>query len=193
MAQVSRGTMIGLGRPPLGVTGGRNFVGPRLNSRIGRSVFWGNPFFYPDEASAPLASETPSESVVVARPVVSEHTIEPLLIEWKGDRFVRTGSGANERDVDYSASPMSLLSSVTAIKDLAPVTLVYRDGQQRQVSDYVISNGAMYARSDYLHTGVWTETIKLSALDLPATVRLNEQNGLNFVFPSGPNEVVTRP
>jgi hypothetical protein len=156
-------------------------------------VFWGNPFFYPDETSVSLAGEAPSEPVVVARAVVPEHLIEPLLIEWKGDKFVRTGSGANEHDVDYSTESGSPRSSLTAVRELAPVTLVYRDGQRRQVSDYVISNGTMYARSDYLRTGVWSETIKLSALDLAATVRLNEQNGVNFVFPSGPNEVVTRP
>lgn len=174
VGQISRGTMIGLGRPPLGVSAGRNSVGLHMNSRVGQNVFWGNPFFYPDETSVSVAGEMPSETIVVARPVVPEHLIEPLLIEWKGDKFVRTGTGANQLDVDYSAPSSSATSSLTAMKDLAPVTLAYRDGQHKQVSDYVISDGVMYARSDYLHTGAWTETIKLSALDLPTTVRLND-------------------
>jgi len=151
--------------------------------------------FYPDEIPVSPGYEFSPPPIVVVNDSHPEPQppAEPLLIEWKSDKFVRSGGGADQRDVDYSASASGPHSSLITAKDLAPVTLVYRDGQHKQVSDYVISNGVMYARSDYLHTGIWTETVKLSALDLPETVRLNQQNGVNFVFPSGPNEVVTRP
>ena len=190
-AQMSPGTMLSWSRGPLSGPG-FGFRSPAVSRAQARSrgaFFWGDPFFYSDEAPISLASEAPSFVPVMVNAPAPEPTAEPLLIEWKGDRFVRSGGGANERDVDYVAGDGHTLSSSV----LAPATLVFRDGHQQKVSDYVIAQGALYARSDYPNTGVWTETIQLSALDLPATVRLNQQNGVKFVLPGGPNEVVTRP
>jgi hypothetical protein len=51
----------------------------------------------------------------------------------------------------------------------------------------------LYAKADYLATGAWTRKVQLADLDLPATVKQNQQRGLKFELPSGPNEVVLRP
>ena len=54
-------------------------------------------------------------------------------------------------------------------------------------------SGTIYFKADYWSSGSWTRKIQIADLDLPATLRLNQERGLKFVMPSGPNEVVTRP
>jgi hypothetical protein len=51
----------------------------------------------------------------------------------------------------------------------------------------------MYARGDYWRDGYWTKNIQLSALNISATLKTNQDHGVKFVLPAGPNEVVTRP
>jgi len=95
-----------------------------------------------------------------------------------------------------------------AAASLAPTILVYRDGHREQVPDYAIVGRVLYA-----HEGCGADSalsvsancdaaeqpaygmksIQVSALDLPATMKANRENGVNFVLPAGPNEVVTRP
>jgi hypothetical protein len=84
-----------------------------------------------------------------------------------------------------------------ASADLSPTVLVYRDGHREEVADYAIVGRIMYAhRSDGAgesDASYGMKNIQLSALDIPATMRANRENGLNFALPSAPNEVVTRP
>jgi hypothetical protein len=177
--------------------------------RHNNTLFFGDPFFYPQEAPTSLAYEVPSRPATVT-PTPSaapELPTEPLLIEWKGDHFVRSGGMASSRNdmPDYSeAAPErpergfsqathTRVSTQATLAELPPAVLVYRDGRKQEVSDYVIARGILYARGDYPQTGSWIQTIQLSALDLPATVKLNQESGVKFVLPAGPNEVVTRP
>ena len=96
----------------------------------------------------------------------------------------------------------------TAAASLAPTILIYRDGHREEVPDYAIVGRVLYA-----HEGCGADSalsvsancdaaeqpdygmksIQVSALDLPATMKANRENGVNFVLPAGPNEVVTRP
>ena len=70
---------------------------------------------------------------------------------------------------------------------------MYRDGHREQVSDYVITGGVLYARSDYSQGGPSMRNIQLSTLDLSATLRANQDSGVRFVLPERSNDVVTRP
>jgi len=213
MAQMSPSTMLSWGRSSFGgqlspAHNGAINLRPHSGFRGYNALLFRNPFFYQEEAPASLAYEVPPTPVLV-KPIPNaspELLPEPLLIEWKGDRFVRSGGVASSRGdlPDYSEAALesahgvsyaarSQSSPKTTPAELPPVVLVYRDGRKREVSDYVIARGALYVRSDYLHTGSWIETIQLSALDLPATVKLSAANGVRFVLPAGANEVVTRP
>jgi len=78
-------------------------------------------------------------------------------------------------------------------RELPPAVLVFRDGRQEELSNYTIMSGMIYSKSDYWATGAWTKKIQIADLDVPATLKLNQEHGLNFVLPSGPNEVVMRP
>jgi hypothetical protein len=74
-----------------------------------------------------------------------------------------------------------------------PTTFVFRDGHQEQSSDYSIISGVIYARGDYWNTGHWSKQIRVSELDLPATMKANQNQGASFRLPTAPNEVITRP
>ncbi len=71
--------------------------------------------------------------------------------------------------------------------------LVFRDGHQEELSNYTIINGTLYTKSDYWSTGSWNKQIQLASLDIPATVKLNQERGLRFGLPASPNEIFVRP
>jgi hypothetical protein len=71
--------------------------------------------------------------------------------------------------------------------------LFFRDGHSEEVRDYTIADGILYASGDYYTDGYWNKKINLSALDLARTLQSNAANHVNFVLPSSPNEVITRP
>jgi hypothetical protein len=191
-----------------GVRNGNGFAG-HYGQRFGRGLGWyGDPFFYSDYPSQSVVYEPPASPVVVvqsAAAAASEPKAEPLMIEWQGDHYVRFSGqrGSTEATnvtLDYSEVAPNAPAAVNERSegrpsrlDLPPAVLIYRDGHREAVSDYVIASGTLYARGDYYRDGFWTKTVQLSALDIPATVRANADSGVNFVLPSGPNEVVTRP
>jgi len=74
-----------------------------------------------------------------------------------------------------------------------PAVLVFRDGRQQEVASYSIIGTTLYESASYYASGYWTKKIQLADLDIPATVRTNQQRGVNFVLPGGPNQIVTRP
>jgi len=77
---------------------------------------------------------------------------------------------------------------------LAPTVLIYRDGRREQIPDYAIVGLILYAHNgNNAEPAYGMRSIEVSALDIPATVAANRENGVNFVLPTSPNEVVTRP
>jgi hypothetical protein len=160
-----------------------------------RSGGFGYPFFYSDYGPESAGLPPPPPVVVEPRIMQPERPTEPLLIEWNGDRFVRYTSSqiGSDRPLDYAEASPSQSMPATTSRDLPPATLVFRDGHREQVSDYVIAQGILYARNDYLLNGSALRNIQLSALDLSATLKANHDSNVNFMLPAGPNEVVTRP
>ena len=80
-----------------------------------------------------------------------------------------------------------------AAKEVPPAILVFRDGHTEDVSSYSIIDGAIYTRADYWTEGTWSRKIEIADLDVPATLKQNQQRGVKFELPSGPNEVMIRP
>jgi hypothetical protein len=70
--------------------------------------------------------------------------------------------------------------------------LAFRDGHKEEVGSYTIVDGTMYTKADYWTSGSWTRKIQITDLDLPATLKLNKERGVNFALPAGPYEVVIR-
>ena len=173
------------------------------------------PYYYPD-SDAGYGSQPAAQPQVIVVPASTPvpppappAPRESLLIEWQGDHFVRTTMSAKaapgaEGVPDYSEksalSPSAGARSAPATKDtvqtpreLPPAILVFHDGRREEVSEYTIMSGTIYSRADYWTTGSWTRKIQIADLDVPATLRLNQERGVKFVLPSSPNEVVVRP
>jgi hypothetical protein len=175
-------------------------------STFGTSNAPPNLFLMPPTASSGMIEDQPRPSA------------QPLMIELRGDHYVRITNGreASENDstaANYQQVPIASSTSshspqppgtpiavsgssnqpTRPVQDLQPAVLVFRDGHTESVHDYAITAGKLYARGNYYSDGYWTETIDLAALNLPATISSNADHGVKFVLPGAPNEVVTRP
>jgi hypothetical protein len=190
-------TAVGTGFP---VAGGVRFPGAQPGFVPHRAIFLGTPFLFPDYPSEPVVVQAPPPQIVAVQPSAAPQTsdaVKPdsLLIEWRGDRYVRvTGNETRSTSAqpDYAANSIDRPAPASGL-DLVPALLIFHDGSRAEVRDYAIIRGVMYVRGDYWKDGYWTKQIQLSALDMPATLEANEQRGVKFLLPSGPNEVVTRP
>ncbi len=175
------------------------------------AVLLGYPDFYSDSDYSDSGEASQPQVIVVqaAAPAPAPAPPAPresLLIEWQGDHFVRSTASAKAAEIapDYAekssvpgpATRRSLLgpeNKAQPPRELPPAVLVFRDGRQEEVSEYTIMSGTIYSKADYWTTGSWTRKIQIADLDVPATLKLNQQRGLKFALPSSSNEVVVRP
>ena len=193
LAPFSAAQMRGRPGPASRGTGSRHFRG--AGSGYLYPGFY-EPGFYSDYDAESTAPAPAPQRFVERKIMQPERPTVPLLIEWQGDRFVRYGGTAPGASPDYaelaSRTPAAKFTTPTAIsRELPPVVLVYRDGHREQVSDYVITRGVLYAQGDF-----WPQNsrdVRLSALDMAATFKANQDNGVPFALPTGSNDVVTRP
>jgi hypothetical protein len=186
-----------------------HFGEPRSAHRFGpRTILFPTPYFYPYYDDYAREPEAPTPQVVVMQsppaapaPEASAPAPEPLLLEWQGDHWVRItnyGQPATRPQLDHSGesnlrSTPGRKSPLQPPAELAPAVLVFRDGRKEEVSSYTIVSGTMYTKADYWTSGSWTKKIQIADLDVPATLRLNQERGVKFALPAGPHEVVIRP
>ena len=177
--------------------GGVHVAVNRTGSRRFRSGGFGYPYFYSDFGDGSAEVTLPSPNFVEKRIVEPERLAQPLLIEWHGDRFVRYGGTQQGlRSPDYAevavvSPPVKVTAQTETTHEIPPAVLVYRDGHREEVSDYVITRGVLYARGDGYSQA--SRNIQLSALNLSATFKANQDSGVRFVLPERLNDVVTRP
>jgi hypothetical protein len=173
--------------------------GMRRHSFSRPSFFYGYgaPYFYSDyyepyqeEYARP---EPPAQPAPIIQ-VKNEPLPNPVLLELRGNQWVRvttftqapgeaTAVETQYRREKRSAEPEKSL----------PAVLIYRDGHREEISSYSIIGHVIYAKADYWSNGAWTRNIQVADLDVPATLRENEQRGVKFELPSGPDEVMIRP
>jgi hypothetical protein len=80
-----------------------------------------------------------------------------------------------------------------ARSELPTAVLVFRDGHKEEIGKYVIMGATICTSANYWSSGSWTRKVQIVELDVPATLKLNEERGAKFSLPSGPNEVMIRP
>jgi hypothetical protein len=189
------------GRGGFGVSRGDGFARHGGRHHDGGAYF---PFFYGDyDNYGADVVEAPPQTIVVqtpqpaALPVAPPAPAEPLVIELRGDRWVRL-NGYGEAQAGGAAEPKQSAGTVNAGASqtpgvLPPAVLVFRDGHQEEVGNYVIVGSTIYARSDYWTSGSWTRKIEMAELDLPTTLKVNGQRGAQFRLPSSPIEIMMRP
>jgi hypothetical protein len=188
----------------LGRSVGVSFAGRLHSQSFGRgAIFLGDPFY----ADYPVAPLTIPSQFVVAQPTTAADTsletkAEPLMIELQGNRYVRFGGRQKSAERGVNAAPdyaqpeagnSAQVAQHPIQPELPPTVLIFRDGHREQVPEYAIVGSTLYSSGDYWQSGHWTKDIQLSALNIPETVRANQNNGVKFILPSAPNQVVTRP
>jgi len=199
----------GRGRP-LRPGRGNGFLGVGLRSR-GLYQGWGYlPYgFYPDydygyepgydygyQPAPPLA---PSPEAVAQPPAQLSTPAEPLMIERRGDQWVRVAthpeSSTHPATVSSASTPLSAQPERAEPTGpaLPPAVLVFRDGHREEVRAYTIIDSVIYASSDYWNTGYWIRPVSIAQLDVAATVQLNRERGGKFSLPSSANEITMRP
>ncbi len=217
-AQAQRHGSAASGRVGTAISRGR---GARSSSlRRTRRVFAGSgfaPYYYSDyddygyddydyepgiEAPPPPIMAAPLAQPTSMAPVPKPP--ESLVIELQGDHWVRItpygapqGVGASDQSSLSSPAPPATRRRIQPaqppISELPPAVLVFRDGHQEEVEKYTIMGGTIFISTDYWTSGSWTRKVQIAELDVPTTLKLNQQRGTNFKLPSGPEEVVVRP
>ena len=196
------------GQPFTGITSGRHHhhgFNNGFNNRLNNGDFlggpyWGGPFW--DDDGQEVVYEPPPEEA--EQPVALRQRIEqpsrppaePLMIELQGDRYVRVGGNVAQNQTtqrDYSEAPRGKSGTRNLPASLPPAVLAFRDGTRQEVNSYTIVGNTLYESGDYWTQGYWTKKVQLADLDLPETIRLNQQRGVAFKLPTAPNDIVTRP
>jgi hypothetical protein len=178
-------------------------------SRLPGAFFVGGPLWsdaYYDPSPNVVVVQSPQPTVSQPTAPIEEHKpAAPLLIELQGDRYVRLTSDStnssptiqpdNVADKKSQSEKHSVraIPETPSITEPPPTTFIFRDGHQEQSSDFSIISGVIYTRGDYWTSGSWSRQIPIAQLDLPATVKANQDRGAPFRLPTAPNEVITRP
>jgi hypothetical protein len=196
-----------------------HFAPPFRNGASSRSSFYPLAFadpFYSDylySTGYPLAAQPPMmflQAPPAPAPDREPAPVQPLLIELRGDRYVRVSGGESPgaemvtpetiaripdppRGEARNEEGDSALVHAATRPEPPPAVLIFRDGHREETSDYTIANGVLYTHSDFYATGSWTRKIELSSLDLPETLKSNQSRGIRFQLPSFPNEIIVRP
>ena len=152
-----------------------------------------DPDFGFDSADEPML-EAPPPQVVYGEPFQPASPppkpVEgPVLLELQGDHWVRTISYGPPQIVGqvYRPEPKQASNLPTAPPS---AVLVFRDGHKEEIGQYCIIGATIHISTDYWSTSSWSRTVKVSDLDVPATLKLNQERGTNFRLPSGPYEVM---
>lgn len=178
----------------------RVFVGNGFGSRSFRRNWgaYGWPYFadygfgsgydsesyeYPPPPEPPARPQPPPAVEESKQPLPS-----PLLLELHGNQWVQVN---NFRPPPAEAQPLS--PGDQKASPLPPAVLVFRDGHTEEVSSYSIIGPVIYTKADYWASGKWTRKIQIADLDLPATLKQNQERGVKFELPSSPDEVMIRP
>lgn len=201
-AHVSRGHAVG-----------RSFV----RMRHGRRAFAGSGFgpnyypyydsadYYPEYDSQDEVGEAPPAPFRAAAPASPAKPPESLVMELRGDHWVRlTSHGPIETSEQSSATESGRAAASVHVKgavataptqplgELPPAVLVFRDGHQEEMAKYTIIGTTISIKSDYWSTGSWTRKIGIAELNLSATLQANQERGAKFSLPSRPSEVIVR-
>jgi hypothetical protein len=75
---------------------------------------------------------------------------------------------------------------------LPAAVIVFRDGHKEELQKYMIEGDALYTSANSLSTGSLTKRIPLDQLDIPASLKLNQERGAKFNLPTASNEVMIR-
>jgi hypothetical protein len=155
-----------------------------------------NPIQYvPVQATAPA----PAPAVPAAPPS------EAMVLENHGGQWVRVPNGgmapsaapSGKSDSSHATpNPHPGIVDPAAGTKPAPVlpaaVIVFRDGHKEELQKYMIQGDALYTSETPYNPGALTKRIPLDQLDIPASLKLNQDRGAKFNLPTASNEVMIR-
>jgi hypothetical protein len=183
-----------------GFARGTSFSRGTRSSRRGYSAWpYLYPDFYPDSDTTQSFDESNSTpQFVLLRPPANDAPpapkARPLLIEWRGDHYVRYGGiesndpSSNPSNGDYSELA-GAAHPTSSVAPTPPILLILANGSQQEVADYTIADGVIYAQSRDWSASA-NQRIPLAALDIKATIAANRERGSKFLLPSASNVVI---
>jgi len=180
-----------------GFNRGQFFPGSLLYPYLYQPYFY--PPYYPDydygEYEQNETQASPPQVITVQpapAPAPAPSPVQSLVLENQGGQWVRISNFGQPPALALPTGPDSARAGAPPAK-LPPTVLVFRDGQNEEVERYMIQGNVIFIGANYWNTGSWIKKVPIAALDIPATVKLNEERGGKFSLPSGPNEVMLRP
>jgi hypothetical protein len=218
-AQAQRGGFAAGGRMGPGGTHAGAARGRLVRINRGRRAYGGSaygygPNYYPfyDGEDGYAGEGEPPQLIMPNRPAAvalsqapAPKPAESLVVELRGDHWVRlTGYGASEIPGQSptfqaegprtgNASESATTANASHASELPPAVLVFRDGHQEEAAKYTIVGPTIFIKSNYWTSGSWTHKVAIASLDVPATLKLNQERGAKFSLPSRPGEVIMRP
>ena len=175
------------------------------------------PYFYSDlgyasdfgyEPDYEPMQETPTPQVVLGEPYQAatppappKPAGGPELLELQDGQLVRIAPDGQPQTAGQSYRPEAQKTAArsargrpteaaTPSSEAPNAILVFRDGHKEEIGKYCIMGATIRITTDYWSTGSWTRTVKISDLDVAATLKLNQERGTNFRLPTGPHEVM---
>jgi hypothetical protein len=158
--------------PPYGIYPNRTAYGRGRRSGYG-SYGYGSayvaPYYYPifDDSSG---YDSGGGGPYVYSGPPAEQTLH-VVVDLPPTR--RSDEAANDDDFARAAPPLPPSDAAP----VEPTLLVFRDGHQQQVNNYAIMGQTVYVFDSH------TQKIGLSDLDVPATIKLNDDHGVEFQLP----------
>ena len=103
-----------------------------------------------------------------------------IIVEQSPARSYR--DAPDDMQADVAPPPPTVpeqTSPAREAKPPEPMVLIFRDGHRQEVTNYAIMGQTVYVLDDR------TQKIPLANLDVPATVKANDDRGMEFTIPAG--------
>ncbi len=163
--------------PPYGVYPNRRAYGHRYGQRASygyNTGAWIAPYYIP-VYDASYGPDTGGAPYLYSGPP-AEQTVH-IVVDLPATR--RMVAEDDEEIPPHPITPKSnMASDAVDLRPLEPTVLVFRDGHQQEVSNYAIMGQTVYVFDQR------TQKIALSDLDVAATIKLNDDRGIDFHLPS---------
>ena len=137
------------------------------------------PYAYPAYIAEPMVDDSgPYETVAPEQPAADSiqrelNSLKATIDDYR-DELRSTHSKPHDRE------PEALPQSQQPVADQPKTVLIFKDGHQVTVMNYAIVGTTLYDLSDGRQ-----KKVALAELDLPATVKQNDERGVEFLLPIG--------
>jgi hypothetical protein len=110
-------------------------------------------------------------------PIGPNDPILHIVVEQPPVHYPYSGPDAAQAPPEQAQAPPPEQSAARDARPNEPSVLIFRDGHQQEVSNYAIMGQTVYVFDKR------TQKVALADLDVPATIKANDERGLEFKVP----------